>query len=302
MKRSSLWLGLLLVSLATVSAQVTVEVTQEQEQFLPGETLPVAVRITNLSGQTLHLGAESNWLVFAVQALDDHIVSQMGDVPVVGAFALESSKVAIKHVDLAPYFALSEPGRYAVTAMVRIPEWGREIMSSPTSFTIIRGAKLWEQEVGLPKVPGAASAVPEVRKYILQQANYLKGRIRLYLRVTDGTGLRSFRVVPIGPMVSFGRPEPQVDQLSNLHVLYQYGPHSFSYTVFDPAGWLLRRQTYDYIGTRPRLAVNQAGDIEVIGGVRRFTDSDVPPPKFHAPSDDAPKPATPSDEVKSAKP
>src|SRR5262249_23738288 len=146
----------------------------------------------------------------------------------------------------------------------------------PKSFDIIEGSKMWEQEVGVPQTGGGA---PEVRKFMLQQANYIKGQLRLYLRVTDAYG-RAIRVVPIGPLVSFGRPEPpQVDNLSNLHVLYQNGPFSFSYTVFNPDGELITRQVHDFSTSRPHLFATGDGAIVIKGGSRRITPNDVPPPK-----------------------
>ncbi|HEV2391258.1 MAG TPA: hypothetical protein VG146_02740 [Verrucomicrobiae bacterium] len=278
MKVSGLCLLLLSGSLLAARAQVTVQVTQDQLQFLQGETLPAAVRITNLSGQTLHLGAGSDWLVFFVEMRDGPIVAKLGEVPVAGEFDLESSKVAIKHVNLAPYFSITEPGHYDVIATVRIPQWGREITSAPQYFDIIDGAKLWEQEVGVPKKPGAPDSFPEIRKYILQQANYLKGELRLYLRVVNQYG-KVFRVFQVGPIVSFGHPDPQVDQDSNLHLIYQNGATSFSYTVFNPDGDLLVRQKYEYANTRPRLRMDQDGHINVVGGMRVVSARDVPAPK-----------------------
>ena len=56
MKRIGLWISFLLAVLAPASAQVTVEVSLDQDQFLPGEAIIAAVRITNRSGQTLRLG------------------------------------------------------------------------------------------------------------------------------------------------------------------------------------------------------------------------------------------------------
>jgi hypothetical protein len=282
-KVSRLWPGLLAASLASASAQVTVEVTQDQQQFLEGEALPVAVRITNRSGQPLHLGAEADWLTFSIESRDGLVISKTGEAPVVGEFLLESSKAGTKRLDLAPYFAISQSGRYAITATVHIREWGQDITSRPRNFDIIEGAKLWEQEIGVPQ-PGAAGP-PEVRKYILQQANYIKGHLRLYLRVADAYG-KALHVHAIGSMVSFGRPDPpQVDRFSNLHVLYQNGPSSFSYTVFNPDGDLITRQIYDYTGTRPRLFANDDGDINVKGGNRRVTANDVPSPKSEDPED-----------------
>jgi len=281
MNKAGLWLCLLAASLSPVSAQITVEVLQDQDQFLPGEALQVAVRITNRSGQTLRLGGDDNWLTFGVESMAGSVVRKTGEAPVPREVTIvESSKRATIRVDLAPYFALNQPGRYLITATVRIPDWPREIPPSPgKAFDIIEGAKLWEQEFGLPPSPGATNAIPEVRKYILQQANYIKGKLRLYLRVTDGSGSKTFRVFPIGTLFSFSRPEFQVDKLSRLHCLYENGPHAFSYTIFDPDGDLLVRQTYDFKTTRSRLKVDAEGNISVTGGSRRVTASDVPPPE-----------------------
>src|SRR3977135_4334370 len=107
MKNFGFTLGLLAASLVPASAQVTVEVMQQQDQFLPGESLPTAVRITNRSGPTLRLGAEEDWLTFSIDARDGTIVRQIEDVPVKGEFTLASSKMATKRVDLAPYFSLT---------------------------------------------------------------------------------------------------------------------------------------------------------------------------------------------------
>jgi uncharacterized protein (DUF58 family) len=88
-------LGLTLCALMVIPvvsrAQVTVEVVLEQEQFLGGEALPVAVRITNRSGQTLRMGNEPDWLTFSVESREGFVVVKTDEVPVLGAFELESS-------------------------------------------------------------------------------------------------------------------------------------------------------------------------------------------------------------------
>lgn len=290
MRALGLSLILLAVALSPVSAQVTVEVTQDQDQFLPGEALATAVRITNRSGQSLRLGEDNDWLVFSVQGHGTDVVPKTGEVPVIGAFTLESSRVATKHVDLAPYFSIGRSGRYAISATVRIKEWNREITSPPREFNIIDGAKLWEQEVGVPNAEGVTNVMPEVRKFILQQANYLSKQLRLYVRLTDSTGAQTFRVIPVGPTVSFGRPDPQVDKFSNLHLLHQDGAHSFDYIVVSPQGEIIARRTYDYVDKRPRLQPDMDGKILVSGGVRRPTANDVPPSKPAVPVEEAPKP------------
>ena len=63
--------SLLLASAAvSLRAQVSVEVVfeQDQDQFLRGEAIKAGVRITNLSGRTLHFGEDDDWLTFTVQS------------------------------------------------------------------------------------------------------------------------------------------------------------------------------------------------------------------------------------------
>jgi len=267
--------ALLLASIGRLSAQVTVEVSTDQDEFLPGEAIPVAVKITNRSGQTLKLGQSEGWLKFAIEARDGYVALKNGDVPVAGEITLESAQWANVRVNLAPYFQLPKTGRYAISASVAVPEWKQEIRSDKKWFTVIQGARLWEQEFGVPKAPGDTNALPEMRRYALQEANYLRSRLTLYVQVTDATG-KINKVLPIGPMISFGQPEPKVDKVSNLHLLYQNGPRSFIYTVINPDGEIITRQTYDYT-TRPRLMADPSGVLTVVGGSRRITHDDLPP-------------------------
>ena len=277
MKKPGLLLCILLASLCRLSAQVTVEVLTAQDEFLTGEAISVGARITNRSGQTLKLGRDEGWLKFSIEGSDGYVVLKNGEAPVAGEFTLESTERATVRVNLAPYFHLPRPGHYKITATIAIPEWERQISSAPKGFDVISGAKIWEQDFGVPKEPGDTNAVPEMRKYALQEANYLRSRLTLYIQVTDDSG-KINKVLPIGPMLSFGQPDPKVDKKSNLHVLYQNGPNTFSYLVVNPDGEIIVRQTYDFT-TRPRLMSDSEGNILVAGGARRITHEDIPPPK-----------------------
>ena len=290
MKASGLWPLLLAAALLPTSAQVTVEITQEQDQFLPAESMPIAVRITNRSGQNLRLGQAEDWLTFSVEGRGNQVVRKTGEVPVGGEFYLEPSRVVTLRLDMAPYFLLTQPGRYSITATMQLKDWNQNVRSQPKSFDIIQGTKLWEQEIGVPDSASASNATPEIRKFVLQQANYLKSQLRLYVRVTDASGSRTFRVFSVGPMVSFGRPEPQVDKFSNMHLLHQSGSHSYTYVVVNPYGEIIARRTYDYVDKRPRLVPDTEGKVLVNGGAQRPTSSDIPPSKSENAAADAPKP------------
>ena len=269
-------LGVALLTFFSASAQVTVEVTQDQDQFLPNEAMPVAVRITNRSGQPLHLGASPDWLTFDVESDDGFIVVKNADVPVLGEFDVGSSQVATKRVDLKPYFGMTRPGRYRIIATLRIKDWSAEMPSPPKYFDVISGAKLWSQDFGVPAPAGVTNGAPEFRKYTLEKANYLRTQLQLYVEVSDAAEARVFNVIPIGKAVSFSDPDTQLDRYSNLHVLWQSGASYFTYAIVNPNGELVKQEIYDYVTARPRLNMADDGTLSVIGGVRRITSGEMP--------------------------
>ena len=190
--------SLLALAILPAAAQVTVEVMTDQDQFLKGESLPVAVKITNRSGQKLHLGGDNQWLTFNVDSYDGFIVLKNSEVPVMGAFDLESSQEATKHVDIAPSFGLNKQGRYKITATLNVKNWPQQINSKPKDFEIVPGAKLWSQDFGLP----ATNRAPEMRRYSLEEASYLRGQKRLYVQVSDQAGGQIFATRALGPSVA----------------------------------------------------------------------------------------------------
>jgi hypothetical protein len=272
-------MGLALLAFFQARAQVSMELSLDQDQYLPNETIRLAVKIINTSGQELHLGANPNWLTFSMESADGTVVVKNSEVPVVEPFDLESSQMATKHVDLQPYFQLTRPDRYKVIATMHIPEWGLTVNSAPTHFDIITGAELWGQDFG---VTVATNAPPESRRYALIKANYLRSQLRLYAQVRSNGGANVLKVTALGPLVSFNLPEEEVDRVSMLHVLWQTGAQSFSYVILDPNGEIITRDIYDNFNSRPRLTVNDNGDVIVRGGVRRVKVEDKPAAKLPA--------------------
>ena len=273
MKTFLLVLVLAVLTSFRAAAQVSVEITMDQEQFLPSEAVPVAVKITNRSGQQLHLGAAADWLTFSVESTDGFIVIKNAEVPVTGEFDLESSQIGIKRVDLQPYFQMGRHGRYKVIATLRIKDWSASVNSAPKTFDVVNGAKLWSQDFG---VPGVTNSQPEVRKFTLEEANYLRSQLRLYVRVSDQSESQVFKVTTLGQMVSFSDPDAKVDRTSQLHVLWQAGAQVFNYALINANGEVVRQAVYNNAGSRPRLVVNEQGDVSVAGGTRRMKPEDLP--------------------------
>jgi hypothetical protein len=275
MKALFLFLGLALSAFVfSASAQINVDLSLSQEQFLPGEPIRVSVHVTNHSGQALHLGDDQSWLSFFVQPDDGGVVARKSEPPVVGAFDLGSEEVATKKVNLAPYFTLTHTGRYKVSATVHIKAWNTDITSAPQEFDLIQGAELWSQVFGVPN-SSTPNSPPVARKYSLIEANYLRSQLRLYVQVTSQSDGNVVKVMPVGPMISFGQPEAQLDPSSNLHILYQDGASTFKYAVVTPDGNLMEQAKYDYVSTRPRLQQDSNGNITVYGGVPRVDPPDA---------------------------
>jgi hypothetical protein len=294
MKKVVLLAAALLAAVAA-SAQVKIEVQFDGEQFIANEQLITRVRIVNDSGVTLHLGEEPDWLGFAIESLEGPYVRELRPLNVVGAFDLESSHTATKRVDLAPVFDLTKTGRYKVVATVKIPAFKTSFASPGKTFFIVTGSRMKEIQFGVPPnvAPANPDGSPEVRKYILIQA--LSGKdTKFYVRVTDARE-NNIHVVPIGTLVGFSKPEPQLDKWSNLHVLYQQGARAFTYSVINPDGLMIARETHEISDTRPTMVVNDEGHISVRGGVRRPSVDDLPPyDAAQLPDLDAAPPAAPT--------
>lgn len=259
-------------------AQLRVELSFEQETFLPHEPMYAIVRIHNSSGQTLVLGKDPEWLTFSVEPASGGVVLEKKAPDVLGEFTLPNASRARKMVNLAEAFELTKFGRYKITATVRVPQWGEAFtVPKPSVVGIASGVKLWESAFGL--VSEQDRGRPEVRKFQLIQANHLK-QLSLYVRITDESELETYSLSPLGKLVGFSRPEPQLDRWSNLHVFYQDSANSFRYFTITPDGMLLARQTWAIADSRPVMTLNSEGRISVTGGVRRISGTDLPPPEL----------------------
>lgn len=282
---SALLLGLLPLA-RSQGVGVSAELSLEQKQLLPDEKMHLKLSIRNRSGQDLRLGTESNWISFTVQGEKNVPVRQLGADHdfVEGETNVPAGALATREFNLTPYFDFREPGSYTVKATIKFSQWGeQEIRVPPVAFTIIKGIRLANlpeigTEVGVPFLRGEAGQPPEVRRYFLERTDVAAG-MKLYVRLTDGTGAQTKRLVAIGPYFSYSPPEVKLDRFNDLHVLHQIGSKDFNYCVIDTLGQILERQTYRYIDGRPGLIKEADGGVRVVGGARVVSDSDLPPPQ-----------------------
>ena len=270
--------ALLFFAPAGVWAQLRIELDFDQETYLPHEALYAVVRIYNSSGQPLVFGKDNSWLSFDIEPSQGGVVLQKKQLDIRGEFTLPNAARAKKLVNLAEAFELTKFGRYYVTATLHVPEWGESFeIPKRKHFGIATGVKLWETAFGVPSPKEGQK--PEVRKFQLVQANHVK-RLSLYVRITDESGGETFNLFPLGAVVGFSKPEPQMDRWCNLHVFYQDKARTFRYFMITPDGLMLARQTWELTDSRPELTMNSEGRISVTGGMRRISASDLPPPEL----------------------
>ncbi len=277
MKVFALFLAVFATLAARVVAQVSVEVTFDQGQFLASERMLAAVRIANFSGRTVTLGKDDEWLDFSVEAEDSGIVRQLEPVPVRGEFEIPNSGRATRWVDLASCFDIGKPGRYRVTAFVKIADLEIDVTSASAGVNVVRGTTVWEQTFGVPVKAGSPPGPVEVRRYEHVQATQDK-TVQMYVRISDLNGTKIFKVFALGPLLTFSRPEGRVDRQGNLHALFQVSARMFTYNVIGPSGEHLIRQTHQYTSSRPKLAADPDSAIVVVGGYRIVNETDIPPP------------------------
>jgi hypothetical protein len=282
MKRIAFLLALFTIAAAPLRAQfngVTAQLQLAQDQYLPDEDLQLKVKIINRSGQPVTFGLDNKWITFDIVGEDNFVVAKIAEMPVSGEFTLLSGQSGARALNPTPYFDFRRPGRYRIGATIKIAQWNQQISCKAATFTVGSGLPihgLAELQFGVPAAPGASNTVPEIRNYSLIKVAYLD-ELKLYFRLTDSNG-RTLKVYPLSRMLSFSEPEAQLDRFNNLHVLMQTGARGFTYSVVNPDGVLIGRQTHEYTLTRPVLRMTDDGRIFVAGGQRRYSESDLPPP------------------------
>jgi hypothetical protein len=281
---------------------VSADLSLEHNQLLPDEKMYLKLTVANRSGQELKLGSVSNWLAFTVLGEKNAVVEQLLDDYdyCTNAPSVPTGSTASCVFNLTPYFNFRQPGNYTIKATIKIPEWQQEVGVAPVAFSIIKGVRLQnipytDQAVGVPLMRNGSNQPPEVRKFYLERSD-VPGNMQLFVRLTDGTGNHTKRLVPIGPYFSFTPPDVKMDHYNNLHVLHQTSGQKFTYCVIDTLGLMLERQTYEDRGQRPVLRGDDKGEVSVADGVRVLASTDLPPPQINlpvpSPNTNSPVPST----------
>ena len=273
----------LVIAAAGANAQsVRIEISSQSDRYVPGEPIPVAIKISNLSGRTLVFGKDKNWLNFEVRSKSRSYVQQRTPVSALGEFQLPNGRAAEKQIDdLSKFFELQQADRYVVSAIVQMRELGRAEMSrEPLTIDVINPAIVWEQDFGMHVFN--ANQPPETRRYAVQKLSTIDDNVQLFVRASDPSGRKIFGLARLGKVV-ISDPKILSDRLNRLHIVHQFRARLFQYTVLSPKADILKRHTYDGFGFLPGLIMDESGNVNITGGARRINKNDIPAEKLEQP-------------------
>ncbi len=257
---------IVLMALAsTASAQLSVRLRLDREKYLLYEPVSATVQVDNFGAAALKLDdAESApWLRFEVLHKNGRRASVVGSGFLAGSTTLKPGEAVARSANLVAFYNIRDVGEYRVRAIVKAAGLGGGFVSNELAFFVVGGRMIWTKSVG---VAGNKD------KNTWRTYSLLTLRIdpydRLYARVENEREELVYGVIPLGPSVTLGAPQAEVDRQARLHVLHQIAPRHFNYAVISMNGAVLNRDSYSDFESRPELRRAEDGDLKVIGGER----------------------------------
>ena len=240
--------------------QLNVDIQLGRRQFIPHESLPVALRLTNRAGKELllHGDGRRSWLnVVVLDRSGNPIAPYAGGVLNFQAAKVPVGRAVAKQLDLNRLFPLSRFGKYTVYVTVTLPT-GETFKSARKNFDIVNGRVIYEQRVGL----GAKS-----RDYRL--ISFAPGRNSyLYFQAELVDERRVALTYPIGEFLQNKKPQATVDKGGDLHVLYLATPDRYVHVLINSQGKVTDRKIYKHGPSGdPRLIAFADGEVKVAGGL-----------------------------------
>jgi hypothetical protein len=254
---------LALVCLTTVSegwAQLQVEMQLQRRAFIRFEPILADVRITNLSGRPLELQDADGvpWFGFQISKTSGVPINPRERQYTLPPVHIEPGQTIARTVNLTPIFPLEEFGSYRVEATVYSGVQRQYYNSRPFVFELTEGTLLWRKVAGQPE-DGST-------REITLLSHFHRNSVSLYLRIKDPAIGRIYCTHRLGPLLDFGRPQVELDERNQIHVLHLRAPKTHVYSHVELNGKVLNRQTYIEAQTKPRLVRQSDGSVIVAGG------------------------------------
>jgi len=244
---------------AWIAAQIAITLTLPSAKALLYEDVIATVVIQNNSGQMLTMdsirGPVRFWL--DIERDGGRIIPRRDDVPLMSDVKIMPGEVRTFGFNLPRLFAMRSQGLYKIRAGVQMNR--AHYVSPKMTLEIVRGFEFQRLTAGVP------SDAYAMRTYIL---SYFQrdGVENIYLLIEDADKT-VYGMFNLGRVVRVRPTEIKVDEVGNVHVLFQTIGMGFVHTAFTPFGVQLFAKTY--MGTRGRASLVQQpnGQITVPEGI-----------------------------------
>ncbi len=262
--------------LSALQAQVSIETSLDQNEYVLFEPINITVKVTNLMGDPLDLARMSGkepWLSFTVTTLNDDEVDRTDRAWIPPRMVLMAGQVKSTSANITPLYALRDPGDYRIFAQLNLD--GNTVTSRKIRFSVVRGISIWDQKYTARPDPDGTSKAMRPRLYSLVLHRGDKGQY-LYARIINPVESRVYCTTCLGNVVNFGEPRARIDLKGNFHILHQSGTRIFTYTSFSAQGKRLDVRYFSNISSPPQLIVTDDGGTEIVGGEEIVPDDDKP--------------------------
>lgn len=153
------------------------------------------------------------------------------------------------------YYDLAESGVYTMRLRIGHHALDTDYLSQPVSFKIVEPTVFWQRDVGLPR--RAFEGTVDKRKYQILTYRHEDGetyvlRVRGSERDRKTNKVRQliYGTVRLGPKVNNVKPQFEIDQRGNIHILFQTHSRMFSYWVYD---YRVQRKQFSYYMVKPGI-------------------------------------------------
>jgi len=256
------------ISSFSLFAQLAMSLKLNGESYIRYEKIYAKLTIKNQSGQTIVFGTNEKLqgkITFQIDTMRGEAPRKIQEPEFeIKDTLLQAGDKTSLSIPLTKYFEFPNAGRYRVKAIVSHSQLPKAYETEPVEFNIVNGDVVWTTSAG---VPLDDEGTIDKRKYSI--ISYFDGNSKILCLLVDDEK-HIYGLTKIGFDIGTVKPECEVDNLSNLHMLIQNSASVFSYFVYDINCRLEDKEVYKRIDeyTTPHLFKDEkTGRINVIGGI-----------------------------------
>ena len=267
---SKVFVGLLMLfATMLLMGDVAIKMKMPQTRFMLYETIIAELQLRNTSGQVLIFGNEAEFrghLELELTDMHDRPLKNSGVKVDLRGLILRPGVDHNIRVDLTKWLDLQQTGFYRIKCYLAHPMLKNQYTSNRCNFDITNGHVLWKKDFGIPGLQGIELGEDrKMRSYIIKTLP-TSSATELFLAIEDEKNIYSLK--RIGKMLGRAKPECEIDDMNQLHILLQVSNRLYLYEIYDWEG-NREKQRYYTKGERVPTLLRQSatGEVSVVGGV-----------------------------------